>query len=171
MIYLVSLNTRQVEPSPHNLAANALASNVQQRNLRRVDINTNIIFAIWILETASVLVMFVVWIIFQKKELTTTLIFLFWYVAIPLTFLMNNSDNKDLMANIGLLDIVRSTFGIPLKNISEPKENVSTVADESNETTNNKGRMSQSELEKWVDLLEMPSKRSVDEEANEVSPS
>ena len=152
------------------MAANALASNVQQRNLRRVEINTNVIFAIWILETASVLVMFVVWIIFQKKELTTTLIFLFWYVAIPLTFLMNNSDNKDLMANIGLLDIVRNTFGIPLKNIPESNENVSTVADESNETTK-KGRMSQSELEKWADLLEMPSKRSHGEGENEVSSS
>ena len=141
------------------MAANALASNVQQRNLRRVEINTNVIFAIWILETASVLVMFVVWIIFQKKELTTTLIFLFWYVAIPLTFLMNNSDNKDLMANIGLLDIVRNTFGIPLKNISEPDENVCT-----SNKTNNKERMSQSELEKWADLLEMPSKRSRGEE-------
>ena len=114
------------------------------------------------------LVMFVVWIVFQKKELTTTLIFLFWYVAIPLTFLMNNSDNKDLMANIGLLDIVRNTFGIPSKNVSEPNENVCTVSDEPNRT-NKKGRMSRSELEKWADLLEMPSKRSRGEDGNEVS--
>ena len=83
---------------------------------------------------------------------------------------MNNPDNKDLMANIGLLDIVRNTFGIPSKNISEYNENVSTVADESNETTK-KGRMSQSELEKWADLLEMPSKRSHGEGENEVSSS
>ena len=72
------------------------------------------------------------------------------------------------MANIGLLDIVRNTFGIPSKNISEYNENVSTVADESNETIN-KGRMSQSELEKWADLLQMPSKRSQNEEGNDVS--
>ena len=74
------------------------------------------------------------------------------------------------MANIGLLDVVRNTFGIPLKNISEPNENVCTVADEPNKT-DNKGRMSQSELEKWADLLEMPSKRSHGEETNEVSSS
>ena len=72
------------------------------------------------------------------------------------------------MANIGLLDIVRNTFGIPLKNIPESNENVSTVADESNETTK-KGRMSQSELEKWADLLQMPSKRSQNKEGNGVS--
>ena len=72
------------------------------------------------------------------------------------------------MANIGLLDIVRNTFGIHSKNISDPNENVCTVADEPNKT-NNKGRMSRSELEKWADLLQMPSKRSQNEEGNDVS--
>ena len=118
------------------MAASALASNVQQRNVRKVAINENVTFAIWILETASVVVMFVVWIIFQKKELTTTLIFLFWYVITPLTFLMNISENKDRLANMGLSDIVRNTFGISLKTISVPNKNVLPITDESNEIHN-----------------------------------
>ena len=140
------------------MAANALASNIQQINVRKVAINAKVTFVIWILETISLIVVFVVWIIFQMKELTTTLIFLFLYVAIPLTFLMNTSENKDRLANIEILDIVRNTFCFSKKPISEPNQNVSTINNKNNDTSSKIVRSHQ-ELEKWADVLQLPMKR------------
>ena len=140
------------------MAANALASNIQQINVRKVAVNAKVTFVIWILETISLIVVFVVWIIFQMKELTTTLIFLFLYVAIPLTFLMNTSENKDRLANIEILDIVRNTFCFSKKPISEPNHNVSTINNKYNDMSSKIVRSHQ-ELEKWADVLQLPMKR------------
>ena len=42
---------RQVEPSPDNLVANSLASNIKERNVRKVKISAKVTLAIWVLET------------------------------------------------------------------------------------------------------------------------
>ena len=39
-----------MEPSPENLAVKGLASHIQLRNVRKVKINANVTFFIWILE-------------------------------------------------------------------------------------------------------------------------
>ena len=127
-------------------------------NVKKVAVNAKVTFVIWILETISLIVVFVVWIIFQMKELTTTLIFLFLYVAIPLTFLMNTSENKDSLANVEILDIVRNTFCFLKTPILEPHPNVWTISNKYNDTSSKIVR-SRQELEKCADVLQLPVKR------------
>ena len=51
---------RQVEPSDDNLAANSLTVDVQNRNVKKVRIRAKVNFAIWVWETISMAVLFLV---------------------------------------------------------------------------------------------------------------
>ena len=71
---------------------------------------------------------------------------------------MNTSENKDRLANIEILDIVRNTFCFSKKPISEPNHNVSTINNKYNDMSSKIVRSHQ-ELEKWADVLQLPMKR------------
>ena len=86
---------------PENLAALSLESTMQQRNVRKVEVNAKITYLIWIMETFSIVLLVLVGVIMSMKELASVINLLIYYVIIPLTFLMNTSDRKDRLIDLG----------------------------------------------------------------------
>ena len=98
---------RQVEPLSDNVVANSVQSCMQQRNLRKVEVNAKITFIIWLLEIFSIIVVAVVGVAAGMKEIASVLYLLFYYVILPLVFLTNTSDNKDRLVEFGfLIDLI-----------------------------------------------------------------
>ena len=106
-----------MEPSPDNLAVQCLASDIQVRNVRKVKINANVTFFIWILEwlaniTSVIAVLF-------SLEMTILGVFLlfaliWYYVILPYTYLMNTSHNKKRIIDDGLVSVLRNLLRPPV---------------------------------------------------------
>ena len=92
---------------PENLAALSLESTMQQRNVRKVEVNAKITYLIWIMETFSIVLLVLVGVIMSMKELASVINLLIYYVIIPLTFLMNTSDRKDRLIDLGFFGLIR----------------------------------------------------------------
>ena len=107
-LYLYS----QVEPSPNNHAANSLAEDVQIRNIRKVKLNADVTFVIWILEWVANLTIYVGW-IFSFMGISLELYVLWYYVILANTFLMNTSHNKNCILDDGLMNTIWNGLGIP----------------------------------------------------------
>ena len=93
---------------PGNLAALSLESCMQQRNIRKVEVNAKITFLIWIIETFSILLLAAIGVIMSMKELASVINLMIYYVIIPLAFLMNTPDRKDRLIDLGFLSMIRS---------------------------------------------------------------
>ena len=119
---------RQVEPSPDNLVANSLASNIQERNVRKVKISAKVTLAIWVLETISFAVLFFTKNIYQNHELLKTVSILLLHVVIPFVFLANSSENRERLADVRFLNIIQNTLGLRPKNAIQSDPMVPTVA-------------------------------------------
>ena len=115
---------RQVEPSPDNLAVQCLASDIQVRNVRKVHINANVTFIIWILEwLANINCSIIAWLFAQDIQFFrffghTSVFLLFaliwYYVILPYTYLMNTSHNKKRIIDDGLVSVLRNLFRPPV---------------------------------------------------------
>ena len=81
------------------------------RNLRKAKVNSQVTFAIYILETVGQLSVFVLWIIIGQKEVGITLAVILYYVVLPYTFLMNTSHNKNLLIDEGWMNTIRNVLG------------------------------------------------------------
>ena len=103
---------RQVVPSPDNLAANSLASDIQERDVRKVKMSAKVTLAIWVLETISFAVLFVTKHIYQNHELLSTVSILLLHVVIPFIFLANSSENRERLADFRFLNVIPNTIGI-----------------------------------------------------------
>ena len=92
-----------MHPSNDNIAARSLSKMRQTRNVRKVKVNAQVTFVIYILETVANLSIFVVWFFVNhgNNNLTLTLSVLWFNVILPYTFLMNTSHNKNLVADDG----------------------------------------------------------------------
>ena len=116
---------------PGNLAVLSLESDMQQRNVRKVELNAKITFLIWIMETFSILLLVAVGVIMSMKELASVINLVIYYVIIPLTFLMNTPDRKDRLIDLGLWTMIRayveSHFLLTVQNIQEPSVDVDRV--------------------------------------------
>ena len=99
---------RQVEPSPDNLAANSLASDIQERNVRKVKISAKVTFAIWVKETISFAVLFFTKNIYHNYELLKTFSVLLLHVVIPFVFLANSSENRERLADVRFLNVIQN---------------------------------------------------------------
>ena len=104
---------RQTNPTPDNDAANCLPLDTQMRNIRKVQVNAQVTFAIYILETMALASVVIVWFAIRKNELSATLSFVSFYVVLPYTFLMNTSHNKNLITEHGFLNTIRNAIQIP----------------------------------------------------------
>ena len=122
-----------------NVAANSLQYCMQQRNLRKVEVNAKITFIIWLLEIFSIIVVTVVGVVAGMKEIASVLYLLFYYVILPLVFVINTSDNKDRLVDLGFCNLIRATICFPccrvMPNDQDPDINNS---DEGNPTSNRK---------------------------------
>ena len=145
---------RQVEPSDDNLAANSLAFDVQNRNVKKVQIRAKVNFAIWVWETISLAVLFLVSRILQNYELTMTLFILFFYVAIPFIFLTNSSANHDRLVDVGFLKTVQNTLRLPIRSRIVPILKVPAV----DAISGFECKIREEEVQKWADCLENPIK-------------
>ena len=112
----ISFHYRQVCPSPDNLVAKSLAPDIRSRNMRKVQISAKITFTIWILETILLVVLFLVVKIWQYQEFTMIFYVLFPHVLVPFTFLMNSSETKECLVDVGFLDILRNTIRFRAQN-------------------------------------------------------
>ena len=114
----------QVEPSAENLAASMLAKNIQIRNQRKVKVNAQVTFVIYVLETVANLSIFIVWIFVHgySSEVTVTMGVMWFHVILPYIFLMNTSHNKNLLIDDGWWNTFKNALGISFSNNHEGTE-------------------------------------------------
>ena len=111
-INLIYINS-QVEPSDSNVAANSLPRDIQLRNVRKAKVNANVYLVLYILEWVGNGSSYIVHIYWKHYFLD---MFLFWYyVTLPYVHLMNTSDNKELVVDNGLTNVLRNAFVTPFK--------------------------------------------------------
>ena len=105
---------RQVTPSEDNYAPNCLSETVQRRNVRRVKVNAQVTFVIYVVECVANWSIGLFWIFINKKSsnMTGTLGLFWFHVILPYIFLMNTSHNKNLVIDDGWLTTVKNTFGV-----------------------------------------------------------
>ena len=114
-----------MHPSNDNIAARSLSKMRQTRNVRKVKVNAQVTFVIYILETVANLSIFVVWFFVNhgNNNLTLTLSVLWFNVILPYTFLMNTSHNKNLVADDGWWNTIRNIFGLSENSVSSSYQN------------------------------------------------
>lgn len=114
-----------MHPSNDNIAARSLSKMRQTRNIRKVKVNAQVTFVIYILETVANLSIFIVWFFVNhgNNNLTLTLSVLWFNVILPYTFLMNTSHNKNLVADEGWWNTIRNTFGLSENSVSSSHQN------------------------------------------------
>ena len=85
------------------------------RNLRKLKVNADVTFAIWILECFGYFLIVIVWAIgaFLKVDIILEYIIVIYYVMLPHTYLMNTSHNKDRIIDEGLKTIIKNALHIP----------------------------------------------------------
>ena len=108
----ISVDCRQVRPSPNNFAARSLAPYEQNRNMRKVEINARVTFAIWIVETILSVVLFSVIKIWRFDEFTMPYYILCLHIVVPFIFLTNSSENRKHLVDVGFINILRNTIGV-----------------------------------------------------------
>ena len=121
-----------------NAVANSLQSCMQQTNLRKVEVNAKITFIIWLLEIFSIIVVTVVGVVAGMKEIASVLYLLFYYVILPLVFVINTSDNKDRLVDLGFCNLVRATICFPCCRVMQNDQDPDINSDEGNPTSNRK---------------------------------
>ena len=112
---LLFFDYSQVQPSETNHAVNMLSETIKQRNIKKVKVNAQITFWIWILETVANYSTLVVWSFAHRNTVDLTFIFIvLWYhIIISYTFLMNTSHNKNLLIDDGWANTIRNTLKLP----------------------------------------------------------
>ena len=102
-----------MEPSPDNLAAVSLTRDTQARNARKVRINANVTFFIWILEWMANITTFIASFFALKFSIFPEYALIWYYVVLPNTYLMNTSHNKDRIVDDGLGAVLRNALRSP----------------------------------------------------------
>ena len=113
MVLIIYLYCSQTNPTPENHAANGLSAESQLRNIRKVQVNAQVTFAIYILETLALVSVVIVWFMIRKNEISMTISFISFYVLLPYTFLMNTDYNKNLITEYGFFNTIRNALRIP----------------------------------------------------------
>ena len=129
---------RQIEPVSDNVVANSLQSCLQQRNLRKVEVNAKITFIIWLLEIFSIIVVAVVGLVAGMKEIASVLYLLFYYVILPLVFVINTSSNKDRLVDLGFFNLIRATICYPCCRVMQNDEDPHMDLDDVNPRSSRK---------------------------------
>jgi len=109
---------RQVDPSVNN-APGSLPENIQQRNIRRVKVNAQVAFAIYILETLGIFSMMFFWLVFKNTDIARTAFILLYYVLLPYIYLLNTSNNKDRITDEGWWSTVQNALGMSNNNCTK----------------------------------------------------
>ena len=107
------------------------------RNVRKVKVNAQVTFVIYLLESVANFSIFVVWFFVHQRNsnLTLTLGVLWFHVILPYTFLMNTSHNKNLVADEGWWNTIRNTLGLSKISVSTSTQNGSSNSSVNNRTS------------------------------------
>ena len=99
---------RQTNPAPKNVAASSLSSNIQDRNIRKVEVNACVTSVLWLIEIAAMLWSTFVWIFVfgSSTSVSLTNSMLWFYIIIPYTHLMNTKYNKDRILDYGWKQVI-----------------------------------------------------------------
>ena len=89
--------------------------------MRRVKVNAQVTFVIYILEWVANFSIAVTWFFVSKQtsDITLTLSVLWYHVFLPYIFLMNTSHNKQIVIDEGWWNIFRNALGLPSNIIGE----------------------------------------------------
>ena len=101
-------------PSKDNLAVKSLSEHAQARNIRKVKVNAQMTFVIYILETVANISIYIPILLSKNRSnssMSLTLGVLWFMVILPYTFLMNTSHNKNLVTDEGWWNTIRNIFG------------------------------------------------------------
>ena len=115
---ILYLYFRQVDPSV-STAPGSLPENIQQRNIRRVKVNAQVAFAIYILETLGIFSMMFFWLVFKNTDIARTAFILLYYVLLPYIYLLNTSNNKDRITDEGWWSTVQNALGMSNNNCTK----------------------------------------------------
>ena len=112
----LSLFFRQVKPSATNHAVNMLSDEVKLRNMKKVKVNAQITFIIYILESVANFSILVAWtlVVHKSNDLPRMLSILWYHLFLPYTFLMNTSHNKNLVVDDGWVTTIQNTLILPI---------------------------------------------------------
>ena len=80
------------------------------RNLKKLKVNADVTFVIWILEWVGYLLIIILWAIgaLLKVDILLDAIIVVYYVMLPHCYLMNTSHNKDRIIDEGLKSIIKN---------------------------------------------------------------
>ena len=81
--------------------------------MRKVKINANIAFVIWILEWIANASIYICWVF--APDVTILMAIMWYYIFLPHIFLMNTSHNKDLIVDDGLKTTILNACKLPFQ--------------------------------------------------------
>ena len=142
--------------------ARSLPEDIQIRDARKVEINANVTFIMWLAEWLANLTVMITWFLSPDLQLrlTRTTVVLFWYyVLLPNLYLMNTAHNKDRIIDDGLLSTIKNGLNLPLglnicfslpsrwKICENSQEQATNITDVQSATNKNNLEMSTKKLE------------------------
>ena len=92
-----------------------LSDEVKLRNMKKVKVNAQITFIIYILESVANVSILVAWtlVVHKSNDLPRMLSILWYHLFLPYTFLMNTSHNKNLVVDDGWVTTIQNTLILP----------------------------------------------------------
>ena len=102
-----------MEPSTDNLDVQCLASDIQARNVRKVKKYANVTCLLWILESLANITSATA-VLFDYRSIFYLFGFIWYYVILPYTYLMNTSHNKKRIVDDGLVSVLRNFLRPPV---------------------------------------------------------
>ena len=92
-----------------------LSDEIKLRNMKKVKVNAQITFIIYILESVANVSILVTWtlVVHKSNDLSRMVSILWYHLLLPYTFLMNTSHNKNLVVDDGWVTTIRNTLMLP----------------------------------------------------------
>ena len=93
-----------------------LSDEIKVRNIKKVKVNAQITFIIYILESVANVSILVTWtlVVHKSNDLPRMLSILWYHLFLPYTFLMNTSHNKNLVVDDGWVTTIQNTLILPI---------------------------------------------------------
>ena len=99
------------------------------RNIRKVKVNANVTFIMWIFEWLANVLLSVAWFIFGLRRHGTGLMVIGWYyILLPNFFLMNTPHNKDRIIDDGFKNTIRNGLRLPFNISMTTSSRVSNIS-------------------------------------------
>ena len=106
--------------------------------MRKVKVNANIAFVIWILEWIANASIVICWVL--APGLTILMAIIWYYIFLPHIFLMNTSHNKDLIVDDGLKTTIMNACKLPFHFTSQSSSTVEDLEAKKEENPNDSPR-------------------------------